>query len=165
MLLHAEECQLVLVDYQIRLMPAIADGPSVLANAVRLTQLARAMEVPAWATEQNPSKLGASAEPLNTVLAESRARICPDRDDPPDVLGHCIGKCRARVAAEHVHRAGLAQVEVARMHLGGDRAGDGACIPVPGPELRLRVPVRDRLDDGEGIPHDQVTDAQSGHLA
>lgn len=77
MLLDAEECQLVLVDYQTRLMPAIADGPSVLANAVRLARLARAMEVPAWATEQNPSKLGASAEPLNTALAESRARILP----------------------------------------------------------------------------------------
>ena len=35
MLLDADECQLVLVDYQTRLMPAIADGTQVLANAVR----------------------------------------------------------------------------------------------------------------------------------
>ena len=40
MLLDADECQLVLVDYQTRLMPAIADSAQVLANAVRLAQMA-----------------------------------------------------------------------------------------------------------------------------
>lgn len=77
MLLDAEECQLVLVDYQTRLMPVIADGPAVLANAVRLARMAQAMEVPMWATEQNPSKLGTSAEPLAAVLSAARARVLP----------------------------------------------------------------------------------------
>ena len=36
MLLDDQESQLVLVDYQARLMPAIFEGPQVLANAVRL---------------------------------------------------------------------------------------------------------------------------------
>jgi nicotinamidase-related amidase len=36
MLLDAAESQLVLVDYQARLMPAIFDHAAVLANAVRL---------------------------------------------------------------------------------------------------------------------------------
>ncbi|RYH19543.1 MAG: isochorismatase, partial [Alcaligenaceae bacterium] len=39
MLLDADECQLVLVDYQTRLMPAIFEGPQVLANAVRLARM------------------------------------------------------------------------------------------------------------------------------
>jgi nicotinamidase-related amidase len=77
MLLDAEECQLVLVDYQTRLMAAIADGPAVLANAVRLARMAQAMEVPLWATEQNPAKLGGSAESLAAVLSEARARVLP----------------------------------------------------------------------------------------
>lgn len=77
MLLDAEDCQLVLVDYQTRLMPAIADGPAVLANAVRLARMAQALEVPMWATEQNPSKLGPSAEPLAAVLTMANARILP----------------------------------------------------------------------------------------
>ncbi len=77
MLLDAEECQLVLVDYQTRLMPAIADGPAVLANAVRLARMAVAMEVPVWATEQNPSKLGPSAESLAAVLTSANARVLP----------------------------------------------------------------------------------------
>ncbi|MFM9902516.1 MAG: isochorismatase family protein [Polaromonas sp.] len=58
MLLDADDCQLVLVDYQIRLMPAIFDHEAVLANAVRLARMAQAMQVPVWGTEQTPDKLG-----------------------------------------------------------------------------------------------------------
>jgi len=77
MLLDADECQLVLVDYQTRLMPAIADSALVLANAVRLAQMAQAMGVPMVATEQNPEKLGASAPELGEILTLARARIFP----------------------------------------------------------------------------------------
>lgn len=58
MLLDADDCQLVLVDYQIRLMPAIFDQEAVLANAVRLARMAHAMQVPVWGTTQTPDKLG-----------------------------------------------------------------------------------------------------------
>lgn len=75
MLLDADESQLVLVDYQTRLMPAIADGPAVLANAVRLARMARALEVPMWATEQNPSKLGPNDPALVAELTEARAGV------------------------------------------------------------------------------------------
>ena len=46
MLLDVSESQLVLVDYQARLMPAIFEGPLVLANALRLAQMARSLDVP-----------------------------------------------------------------------------------------------------------------------
>lgn len=58
MLLDASDSQLVLVDYQSRLLPAIHEGPQVLANAVRLARMARLLDVPVWGTEQNPEKLG-----------------------------------------------------------------------------------------------------------
>jgi nicotinamidase-related amidase len=74
MLLDAQDCHLVLVDYQSRLMPAIFDGPLVLANAVRLARMAQALRVPLCCTEQNPSKLGSSADELRAVLAECGAR-------------------------------------------------------------------------------------------
>ena len=64
MLLQADDCQLVLVDFQARLMPAIHEGVAVLANARRLAQLARWLQVPVWATEQVPDKLGATDEAL-----------------------------------------------------------------------------------------------------
>jgi len=58
MLLDADESQLVLVDYQARLMPAIHEGEAVLGRALQLARLARLFDVPAWGTEQNPGSLG-----------------------------------------------------------------------------------------------------------
>lgn len=58
MLLDASQSQLVLVDYQIRLVPAIFESAAVIANAVRLGKLARLMGVPVWGTEENPTRLG-----------------------------------------------------------------------------------------------------------
>lgn len=58
MLLDVSESQLVLVDYQARLMPAMADGPAVLANAVRLAKTAQLLQVPVVFTEQYPQGLG-----------------------------------------------------------------------------------------------------------
>jgi len=52
MLLDDQDSQLVLVDYQARLMPAIFEGELVLANAMRLAQAAHWMEVPTFGTEQ-----------------------------------------------------------------------------------------------------------------
>ena len=75
MLLDVEESQLVLVDYQVRLMPALLEAPAVLANAVRLAQLAALLQVPAFFTEQNPSKLGETMPELRAVLTESQARV------------------------------------------------------------------------------------------
>ena len=70
MLLDPEESQLVLVDYQQRLMPAIHDGAAVLANAVRLARIATLLEVPLWATEQNPGGLGGTVAELQPLVGK-----------------------------------------------------------------------------------------------
>ncbi len=57
-MLDAAQSQLLLIDHQQRLMPAIADGAAVLANALRLAKLARALDMPVLGTEQVPDKLG-----------------------------------------------------------------------------------------------------------
>jgi nicotinamidase-related amidase len=64
MLLDAEDSQLVLVDYQQRLMPSIHDAPGVVANAVRLARIAQLLQVPLWATEENPAGLGGTVPEL-----------------------------------------------------------------------------------------------------
>lgn len=69
MLLDAEESQLVLVDYQHKLMPAIHEGSEVLANAVRLARIARLLQVPVWATEENPAGLGGTVDALQPLVA------------------------------------------------------------------------------------------------
>ena len=68
MLLDADECQLVLVDYQVRLMPAIFENSQVLANALRLAQMARLMQVPVWGTAQTPDKLGPNLPELQAAI-------------------------------------------------------------------------------------------------
>lgn len=73
MLLDADDCQLVLIDYQARLMPAIDGREFVLANALKLARMARLMQVPVWGTEQNPEKLGG----LEPSLAELCDTIVP----------------------------------------------------------------------------------------
>ncbi len=77
MLLDADDCQLVLVDYQTRLMPAMASSADVLANAVRLARMAQWLEVPVFATEQNPDKLGATEAALQAAIAASQGRVMP----------------------------------------------------------------------------------------
>ncbi|MDB5749847.1 MAG: isochorismatase [Ramlibacter sp.] len=69
MLLQAEECQLVLVDYQQRLMPEIHEAQAVLANAVRLARIAALLQVPLWATEQSPADLGVTVQALQPLVA------------------------------------------------------------------------------------------------
>ncbi|SIQ20645.1 isochorismatase family protein [Pseudacidovorax sp. RU35E] len=74
MLLDADQSQLVLIDYQPRLMPAIHEGEAILANARRLAQMARLADVPVFGTEQNPSRLGQMPaelrDPCRRVMAK-----------------------------------------------------------------------------------------------
>ncbi len=75
MLLDAELSQLVLVDYQARLMPAIFEAPLVLANAIKLAQAAQFLKVPVIGTEQNPSKLGENAPELRALCQRTLAKM------------------------------------------------------------------------------------------
>ena len=74
MLLELESSQLVLVDYQTRLMAAMHAHEAATLNAVRLAQIAAALQVPAFYTEQNPSKLGETVPALLSALQAGKAR-------------------------------------------------------------------------------------------
>ncbi|MDR7377831.1 nicotinamidase-related amidase [Rhodoferax ferrireducens] len=75
MLLDASESQLVLVDYQARLLPAIHDHAAVVANALRLAQAADLLDVPVWGTEQNPSKLGQNPPELRALCRNTLSKM------------------------------------------------------------------------------------------
>ncbi|OYQ41265.1 isochorismatase [Rhodoferax sp. TH121] len=75
MLIELEESQLVLVDYQVRLMPAMFEQAAVVANAVRLAKWAALLEVPVFYTEQYPSGLGATVPELAPALQSANARL------------------------------------------------------------------------------------------
>lgn len=75
MLLDESESQLVLVDYQERLMPVIFEGAMVVENARRLARVAQMIDVPVWGTEQNPSRLGANDAALRELCRKTLSKM------------------------------------------------------------------------------------------
>lgn len=60
---------LLLVDFQVRLLPAMHDAGRVLANAVRLVRAAGLLGLPVAVTEQYPKGLGPTVPELAQELA------------------------------------------------------------------------------------------------
>jgi len=60
----AERSCLLLVDLQLKLLPAIADGPAIVDCAYKLTQAANRLGVPVLLTEQNSQGLGHTVDRL-----------------------------------------------------------------------------------------------------
>lgn len=113
MLLDADECQLVLVDYQARLMPALADGPGALANGLRLGQAAEMLGVPVWGTEQNPAKLGENDAALKALCRRTLAKMSFNAVDeglgewlrpPPPRLASSGGGGNVRSLPKHLRQ-------------------------------------------------------------
>jgi nicotinamidase-related amidase len=75
MLIDVDDCQLVLVDYQARLMPAIHDHGAVLHNAVRLGKIAQLLDVPVWGTEENPEGLGQNVPDVRDLCGKTLAKM------------------------------------------------------------------------------------------
>jgi nicotinamidase-related amidase len=71
MLLDLDDSQLVLVDYQTKLMPHMFEGEQVLANAVRLAKIARMLQLPVFGTEQNPNGLGANVDAVRSLCSRT----------------------------------------------------------------------------------------------
>ncbi len=74
MRLDRGRCALVLVDYQARLLPAIADGEAVLQEAIFIAGVATALGVPVVGTEQNPEGLGSNVATLRALCAHTLAK-------------------------------------------------------------------------------------------
>jgi nicotinamidase-related amidase len=70
MLIHAARSALPIIDMQERLMPAIHEGPQVVANAAWLTRIAGILGVPVYITEQYPSGLGNTVAELRELVPE-----------------------------------------------------------------------------------------------
>lgn len=79
-LMNAAKTQLILIDYQARLMPAIDETEAVLANANRLLTAARMLGIPVLVTEQNPQGIGATTTALDiggcTLIAKQTFGAC-----------------------------------------------------------------------------------------
>jgi len=78
MLLDADDSQLLLVDYQPRLIQALHQGQETLARALLLARVAQLLGVPAWGSEQNPQGLGSLAPELKALLQGCFAKTAFD---------------------------------------------------------------------------------------
>jgi nicotinamidase-related amidase len=70
MLIDAPRSQLLVIDVQARLVPAIAEHESVVGSIVWLTRAAQKVGVPVAATEQYPKGLGHLVPALRDLLPE-----------------------------------------------------------------------------------------------
>lgn len=68
MSLHAQDCVLLVVDMQAKLLPAIDDANALLKRACRLARGARELGVPVIATEHWAEKIGPTAPAMATLL-------------------------------------------------------------------------------------------------
>ena len=75
MMMQSELSQLLLIDWQPRLIAALHDGQAALANATRLAQAAQLLRVPAWGTEQNPVKLGELVPDLRSRCQQTLSKM------------------------------------------------------------------------------------------
>jgi nicotinamidase-related amidase len=72
-IIDATTSTLLVIDLQVRLVPAIEGGAAAVANARRLAQAAALFSVPAFITEQNPKGLG----PTVPEFGADEARVVP----------------------------------------------------------------------------------------
>jgi len=70
MLLKAEESQVLIVDIQGRLMPAMIDAEAVVERSVIVTRAARRLGIPVSASRQYPKGLGPLVPEMEGLLEE-----------------------------------------------------------------------------------------------
>ncbi|MER1967782.1 isochorismatase family protein [Castellaniella sp. GW247-6E4] len=78
--LEAHHCMLLVIDMQNKLLPAIHDAEALRGRAARIAQAARLLEVPVWATEHWPDKIGPThadlAPHIDHIVAKTHFDAC-----------------------------------------------------------------------------------------
>lgn len=97
--IRTETSRLLVVDFQARLMPAIHEAESVVANARRLIDAATLMGVPVVFTEQNPGGIGRTIEALRVDGAPVVAKTTFDAVAAPGFAAAVPDDGRALVVA------------------------------------------------------------------
>jgi isochorismate hydrolase len=78
MLIDRDKSQLLIVDVQEKLLPAMSNPERVVTVCMRLIKAAHRLGVPITCSEQYPKGLGPTAEPLRTALEDAGAVIEKD---------------------------------------------------------------------------------------
>ena len=71
MLLSRDKSQLLIIDVQEKLLPAMSNPERVVERCVRLVHAARALDIPITVSEQYPGGIGRTVAPLRDALGNS----------------------------------------------------------------------------------------------
>ena len=101
--LTAHHGTLLVVDMQEKLLAVMQEREPVIENIVRLVRGASTLEMPVWATEQYPPRLGPTVPPI--------AALIPER--PTKMFFHCCSVPRLveQLYGRHIRHVTVAGVE------------------------------------------------------
>ena len=71
MLLSRDKSQLLIIDVQEKLLPAMSDPERVVERCIRLVRAVRALDIPVTVSEQYPHGIGPTVSPLREALGNS----------------------------------------------------------------------------------------------
>ncbi|EHR71836.1 nicotinamidase-like amidase [Burkholderiales bacterium JOSHI_001] len=139
MTMNRESSALVLVDYQGRLMPAVAGHEAMVQEALFLGHVANELDIPVLGTEQNPAGLGPNLDSVRALCSHTLTKMHFDatkdglldklRAARPGLSQVVLAGCEAHVCllqtALGLLRAGL-QVFVVPQACGSRRPEDKA---------------------------------------
>ncbi|AMV38074.1 isochorismatase family protein [Planctomyces sp. SH-PL62] len=125
---------LLVIDVQEKLVAAVADGPKVVANTLRLIRGAKLLDVAVQGTEQYPKGLGPTSPPIAELIPERASKMTFACCSVPQILEQYYGRL-----TRHVTLAGLeAHVCVAQTAL--DLIDLGFRVQVPADAVASRNP-------------------------
>lgn len=101
--LTAASSELLVIDAQTRLMPAIDDGAAVMLRLGHLVTAANRLGVPVLATEQNPAKLGRTVAGLLPPGTEVLEKMSFDALAEPAIADRLAGERAVVVAGCEAH--------------------------------------------------------------
>lgn len=102
-MIAADRSVLLVIDFQARLMPAIAAGEAVVANARRLIDGAGLFHIPLVITEQNAAGLGGTVPELRRESARLAHKMTFDACRMPDFLPALPERAELVVAGCETH--------------------------------------------------------------
>jgi nicotinamidase-related amidase len=126
---------LLVIDVQEKLVPLIRGHELMLANAIRLVQAAKALEIPVWATEQYPKGLGPLVKPLADLIPHRPDKTVFHCCAVPELLEQLHGR-----GVEHVTLAGI-ETHVCVLQTALELMGMGLRVQVPADAVASRAKI------------------------
>lgn len=108
MRMNRANAQLLIIDIQEKLVPAVLDHEQLIATASRLIAIARRLEVPITVSEQYPRGLGPTVQPVKEALGNAAVFI-------DKMHFSCVREDGLRARFEALREGGRDQIVVAGM--------------------------------------------------